>query len=321
MSKIAFVLSFIMLMIILYQNNVIKEENNRIINEIVKQEKLTKNLIRSNTYWATKDELEKTLKKLLTKNDYNVLKNDLEKTNARLLSIGNSTGLLSEKISNLEKSDDVGEKNKKVEKCNDGRPIDIYGYTNNSQIKNLKDSNNAPIGSVIFNAIKENPWKYTIFEKEYHLITSIGKKDNGQLIFYNTLKYKIPNKSEKYFPISLSTSKYLQILKEKRMFWWNPTLDFGIFIGIPTNMLGYSFGPELGLSLSAYGKTKVDNLWKFFRFGLGYDVNNAIKLSFSPFSFNIGNPIPLITNLYLSPQFAFDTIGKLSISLGINLQL
>jgi len=295
----------------------IKDENSRLVNEVTEFKKLTDTLIRGSNKWVDKDELNNELKKLLTKNDLQALEKDLKTLNSKLFAVGQTVGKLDKKISEREGSDSKGPDNE-IEKCEDGRLIDIHRYTKNPQIKDIKDKNEATIAKVEFNASLVKPWSYEVFKRNYRLINVVGKKDSGQLTFYNKLEYSIGN--SKYFPVSLISSDYIQSKIGKGMYWLNPILDLNFFVGGKAHTFAegfgrdnlFSMGVDLGLSLSSYGETKVDSLFRMFRFGLGYDIERqAARVSFSPITLNVGYYLPLLTNLYISPQVGIDTGGGL----------
>ena len=87
-----------------------------------------------------------------------------------------------------------------------------------------------------------------------------------------------------------------------KMQWWNPKIDLGIGAGI-NNKLGFAWMGEIGVSLSSYGKTKNDNSWRFFRFGIGVTGEKDMSLTFSPAQWNLGSTgiIPLISNTWIFP--------------------
>lgn len=309
----------------------LRADNAKLASELVEQKKLTNTLIRASTKWSTKADLEKSLANLLTSDDLDALKKDIKGLGSKLTAVGHTVGSLGRKVAKLEKSDRQGPTSNPVVTCNDGRLVDVHGYTKRPQIKELKDLNDAPLADVTFNAAKDKPWSYEVHERRFHLVTAVSKKDSGQMAFHHTLKYEVPGKSEKTFPITLSSSEFLQVPQSKKFWWWNPKLDVNVFAGgrpwqfatgpgKPGNIL--SFGADLGFSFSSYGETKVDSLWRFFRFGVGYNSERqAAHLSFAPAAFNLGAPLPLLTNLYLTPQVAVDTAGGLTINMGLGFQL
>lgn len=307
------------------------DDNRRLRNEITEFKALTENLVRSSTKWATKGDLKNSLKNFMTKEDRAALEKDIKAVGGQLTAVGRTVGRINRRVATLEKSDREGPENTKVVKCNDGRLIDVHGYTKKAQIKELRDANKAPVASATFNAAKKKPWSYEVYGKSYHLVTAVSRKDSGQMVFHHQLKYGVPGKSDKKFPVKLQTSEYLQVPTSNKMYWWNPKLDVNLFVGgrIYEMTIGpgrasslFSFGGDLGVTFSSYGPTKVDSIWRFFRLGAGYDAERqAAHFSFAPVSFNLGRPMPLLTNFYLAPQIALDTAGGITLNLGLGFQL
>lgn len=326
---IGFIIVVVILGVLAWFVKSMRDENVRLRSEVTEQKKLTETLIRSSTHWATKKDLDASLKDIFSKEDYKALKKDMNSLNAKMLAVGKTIGSVKEKIALLEKSDHQGKPNV-VEKCDDGRIVDVHEYTKNAQVKDLKDINNAPVGVITFNAAKKKPWSYRIYKHDYYIATVVGRRSSGQLTFHHTLKYKIPGQSDKLYPINLTSSKYIQLPESNKFFWWNPKLDLGLFVGGMVFSMGdgpgrnslFSFGGELGFSFSSYGTTRIDSLWRFFKIGVGYDASRqAARFSLTPVLFNLGKPLPILTNLYIAPQVGFDTGGGLTISFGLSLQL
>jgi hypothetical protein len=309
----------------------LSDENTKLRNEVVSFKQLTSTLVRSSNKWATEDDLKQQLKNLLDKEDLYAFHKDMETLDSRLSAVGRTIGSINYKVATLEPSDKEGVENPKPIVCDNGKLVDIHSYTKKSQMKELKDSNKASIAEVEFNAAKEKPWSYKIYKRNYRMVTVVGKKDSGQLTFHHKLEYFIPDKDpKKYYKVELLSSDYMQIPLRSRMFWLNPRLDFNIFAG--GRVYGFAQGPgrsdnlvslgaDVGLSLSSYGETKVDSLFRLFRFGIGYNAERqAAHFSFAPFALNIGKPLPLLTNLYIAPQVGIDTAGGLTINVGTGLQ-
>jgi hypothetical protein len=309
----------------------LSDENSRMRTEITQQKQLTSDLVRSSTAWATQKGLESQLSALVSKEDLAALRKDLADLRAGLVAVGNTVGSLGRKISGMEASDRQGAPNPVTQSCQDGRLIDTHGYTKTPQIKEMTDSNSAPVASVAFDASLAKPWSYGVYERRFHLSTAVGKQDDGQMVFYHTLDYSVPEKSDRRYRISLLSSSYSQLVQARRMYWWNPVLDVGVFAGANIHSLSWgagdsggrlSVGAELGISFSSHGYTKVDSLWRFFRAGIGYDASRGTAhLSFSPFAFNVGDPLPLVTNLWLYPHVGIDSGGGLLVGGGIGFQL
>lgn len=334
-DKFTFIISFIKTILILcliiiayFVQKKLSNENAILRNEVIQFKKLTEILVRSSNKWVTANDLEFQVKNFLGKKDLAVLKSDLNKLNSNLIAVGLSVGMINKKVSKIEKSDREGPENQNVKRCNDGRLIDIFEYTKNPQIKKVKDFNEAPIANVQFDASNEKPWSYEVFSRSHKLVTIIGRKESGQLTFHHKLEYSIPSDNvKKWYFIDLNSSNYIQAKLKNRMFWFNPILDFNFFAGgrifsFVNNGNQVSIGMDIGLSLSSYGETNIDSLFRLLRIGAGYNARSqCAHFSFAPFAFNSGKFLPLLTNLYLTPQLAIDTTGGLTLNLGIGPQL
>ena len=306
----------------------ISEENQRLRSEVVQFKELTETLVRSSTNWATKEDLEDRLKDLLTKDDLNALEDDLDELDSNLKAVGKTVGSIKRKVSDLEKSDNEGPENPNVEVCDDGRLIDVHEYTKNPQVKEIKDIQEAPVAQVQFDASKKKPWKYEVYDRQYNLVTVVGKKDSGQLTFHHKLEYSVPGiDPDLSYNIDIFSSDFIQVPLKNKMFWFNPIMDLNFFVG--GRVYGFADGPgrpksvfstgaDMGISLSSYGETEADSLFRFFRIGVGYNAERqAAHFSIAPFLYNIGKPLPLLTNLYLAPQVGIDTSGGITVNLGI----
>ena len=313
-------LFFIFLFTIL---NFLLEKKNSNYNKI-EFERISENIIRSSTEW------EKDVKKelfLILKKDYNLIQEDFKKLKLELLAIGETKAFLGGNFKKDEKSDDseLNNNNSNIEICKDSNKlIDIHGYTKKIQSKKIKDINNALLANVRFNALKSKPWEYKVFERKYNLITILSKNNNDQLVFHHSLKYFIPEeKNNKFYNINIDSSIYKQEEKLNNFFWFNPKIDINFLIGINLfnfvnidDKLPIIF--DIGFSFSSYGINKLDSIFKMFRFGIGYDINNNFMCaSFAPILFNFGKFLPLINNLYISPQVSLNEKNNFLLSIGI----
>ena len=110
------------------------------------------------------------------------------------------------------------------------------------------------------------------------------------------------------------------IINDKRkpkLYWWCPRLDVSAFLDV-SGPLNVDHGIDMGLSLSAYGKTPNDLTWRFLRLGIG--VGDDISLSLTPVLYNLGQPLPLLTNAWLGAgiqRSLMDPLWKYQFSLGV----
>lgn len=128
------------------------------------------------------------------------------------------------------------------------------------------------------------------FNHYFELVEMNGKEKVGQLevTSFEVLKAKPPG---------------------KHMMWWNPKIDIGFSGGVTFNLLP-EYYCDLGISLSSYGLTPNDLTWRFFRFSVGYTFQKGLGLGFSPVQYNIGGPIPLVSNMWITPIIGYDPITK-----------
>jgi len=118
----------------------------------------------------------------------------------------------------------------------------------------------------------------------------------------------------------LTVTKFEVIRGEElpdKMFWWNPKLDLGIHGGITTSGDGTVLF-DLGLSTSSYGKTPNDIFIRFFRLSAQYYLN-GFSVGFSPVQYNLGRHLPLVSNLWITPNLSYAPVDKVGIfSLGLS---
>lgn len=107
--------------------------------------------------------------------------------------------------------------------------------------------------------------------------------------------------------------------KGKSFFWWSPKLDAGAFIGSSFD-LKLTSGASVGFSTSGYGYTKNDLSWRFVRLGVDFS-DNKVGLSFSPAAYNLGEILPLVSNLFLGSYISFNSqqIGGAGLNLSVGL--
>jgi hypothetical protein len=87
--------------------------------------------------------------------------------------------------------------------------------------------------------------------------------------------------------------------------WWNPHVDIAAYLLVNKNPLREPLlGASLGLSLAGYGITDNDLQARFARFS--FDLGNTVGIGFEPVSYNLGELIPLISNLWLGPHVTYD---------------
>jgi len=88
--------------------------------------------------------------------------------------------------------------------------------------------------------------------------------------------------------------------REAGFHWWTPRLDVG---GIGTVLLPeaqFKPGASFGISFMGWGRTQNDLTWRFGR--LSFDLMEKPGLGFTPVLYNIGDPLPVISDIWLAPH-------------------
>lgn len=108
--------------------------------------------------------------------------------------------------------------------------------------------------------------------------------------------------------------------RKSKVFWWNPRLDISGFLSL-SGPLTIGSGLDLGVSTTAYGKTPNDLSWRFLRLGVGLN-DKEVSLSLTPVQYNLGGPIPLLTNAWLGMGIQYTLLHpawRYQLSLGVML--
>lgn len=98
---------------------------------------------------------------------------------------------------------------------------------------------------------------------------------------------------------------YSVVINDQRapkFYWWAPHLDVGLVLGVDMSPK-FRTGGTIGVSAMGYGLTENDLSWRFLR--LGMDLAARPGVSFDPAMYNLGEHIPLISNLWVSPHVVY----------------
>ena len=95
--------------------------------------------------------------------------------------------------------------------------------------------------------------------------------------------------------------------RKPEFYWFAPHLDLGVTGGFDGNVIA---GGSIGMSLSGYGVTKNDLQWRILRAGLTLEGERLTqgkwgRLELSPFMWNLGGPIPLVSNIWIGPAAVY----------------
>jgi hypothetical protein len=103
-----------------------------------------------------------------------------------------------------------------------------------------------------------------------------------------------------------------------KWFWWTPHLDILGFVGAGPENLPY-LGGSLGVSFMGYGVTEDDLSWRVLR--ISGDFGTDVGIGITPALYNLGDLIPLISNLWVGPHVSkgLNTTWTLGVVLGAQL--
>jgi hypothetical protein len=159
------------------------------------------------------------------------------------------------------------------------------------------------------NRDKDKQWKVGTYPLEFK--TTVIESENPDGTFNRYAETTVENNQMKEtkgqsFKVKMEELKWEKFEQnEKQFFAWNPRVGFG---GTFTTE---DISPVLDFSFSSYGRTKRDMDWRFFTFGVGAHENAdddwVAQFSFEPFSWNLGNALPVIENLFVGPVVTVDT--------------
>ena len=101
-------------------------------------------------------------------------------------------------------------------------------------------------------------------------------------------------------------------------YWWAPHLDLLGFVGGGPENLPY-LGASVGVSFMGYGATENDLSWRVLR--ISGDFGTDVGIGITPALYNLGELIPLISNLWIGPHISkgLNTSWTLGLVLGAQL--
>jgi hypothetical protein len=302
---------------IIYKQQQISERQTMIEQNVIAQKQLVDGIVRSQTTWASREDIEKFIKD----NGVNLraIQDDLDKLHAEVSAVNVAVA-----TSRGQTGTHIPTKPGPNTNPNpvDPKNPDPYGYMKQQQTLALNEdfgSVKVPIGSVGFSAWQEKPWNYDIKQREYRATTVVGTDENQRQYYYNKFTVKVDSK-EYALPITTATAE--QVYPEAKFSWWNPRLYLGADGAIGLNPVRGEFSPNVNLQVMSYGRYKTQPDWSILQVGAGYGtVSQRPQLTITPVSYNIGKPIPLIHNTYVGPSLSVGTDGNVFVGAGVRVGL
>ena len=171
------------------------------------------------------------------------------------------------------------------------------------------NGNKFPVAWAIFlpNQPEDKQWKTGVYPIEYHVTVVETDSENGTFDRYAEIHIENNQMKEtigKEYPITLTDIEWEKFENKTRRFYpWNPRIGLGI-------VAGSSLSTGLDFSIASYGRTKRDMDWRFMTVGVGVasvDGETEGVFCFEPVSWNFGNMLPIIENMFVGPAGIVDT--------------
>lgn len=308
----------------LYELHAINVRQTAIETQIVQQKELADNITRSMAVWATKADLEQFAKE--SKTNLEVIKKDLEKLNASVVAINVSTSVSKGQVANNLPSTSTSTNPNPIKPptviC-EGKEIpcpnaDPYGYQLNAQNLVLDEqfgTLKVPFGKVGFSAWQSQPWNIDIAPRQYNSVTVLGTDENQRIYAYNKFIIKTEGKD---YEVLVTNSQIRQEYPNAKFTFFNPRLYLGFDAGMNIKSVDGMVGPSINLQISSYGKYKTQPDLSILQVGAGYDaVSKNANFTLTPVSYNVGQHIPLMNNLYIGPSIGVNATGNINVSIGL----
>lgn len=302
--------------ILLIQNAQLKKQNASLIENVtIGQKALTDSLLRAESKIASTQE---DLTDFADQNqlDIEAIRDDLKTLDATLAAIAITEGGTTTIVKNYYKADDSTPSDIEVPKCKeDGRPIDVWGHTKSVEAIDLEDSNGMKVAKASFEAAKERPWSSKVYGIRYKVLNSIGRQQNGRLVLHTELTAENPEAQPgETFRIKSVSSQMLELPAPRASFdAWDPKLYLAVNLGLVVRPeIDFSASFALGFSIMSYGD------WRFIGVTAGYDAyQNNLRASLIPVLYNLGSPMPFLSDLWIFLDVGWSPMEEVSIGFGI----
>jgi hypothetical protein len=314
---IALVLGLIPSGILFYKLAKLESQNQQLSGQLdVRHKMLTDSLQRAETNRVSREELEDFA--VESRLQIQKVRADLNSLGADLRAIASTKAGTTTVVHKHYPSDVSTPSGSEVPICEeDGRPIDVHGYTKRVETRHLEDSNGMRVADVSFEAAEEDPWTSRVHAIQYTINNAIGQNRDGTFILHTELLAESEAQPGETFRIDGVESRMLQIPEEVNFEWWDPALMLSVALGIAVH-------PDIDLaaSLALQGMIMSYGDWRFIGISVGFDAwNRSFFASFIPFMYNVGSPIPVLSDLWLGAYVGIDHRTNVSVGLVVGTRL
>lgn len=299
---------------VFYKERQFAQMQDTINKSMVAQKELADQIMRSQSSYASKQDLETFAKQ--NQINLDAIKSDLKTLNASLSSVNtiavNSNG---QNKTNVSSTSTTPATNPAAE--------DKYGYLKNVQHLDIQEDfgkTSVPVGNVAFDASKEAPWTLNVNPRQYNVVNVVGTDEDGRQYFYNKFSIKTDGKD---YPLNITKAETIQQYPDAKFSFWNPKLHMFATgsVGVSTVPVRGEFTPGVSMSIMSYGKTKDKSDINVLELGVGYGVDSGKPVaSIMPVSFNVASIIPqnVITHTYVGPSVEVNTSGNVYVGAGLS---
>lgn len=281
------------------------------LDEARKYQEFASNIVRANTELVNslKADIEKLRKE--GSEERKKLLDDIKKRDEKINNLGEVVSTLEGKSKELRVAADRKYEGRSTEDPNayEFKTIDKT-FTDNKG-----DSKEVSIAWAMYypNRSEETRWKVGAEPLDYHTIIIQSEQKDGQ---YNTRleSWAENTRTKEKIPMKIELAEFKQVKKnEKEFYWWAPRLSLNVDLGVGTSNLPDSssdFVAAGGVSFSmmGYGRTTNDLTWRFLDFGISTNGNTTYA-KFTPFTYNVGEILPLINNTFVGPFVGYGFSG------------
>jgi len=181
----------------------------------------------------------------------------------------------------------------------------------------------------------DKQWKTGVYDLDYYVRTVQSTQKDGQLNTNTQIWFENERDAASRgvkVPLDIKSSEFKQLKKEdKEFYWWAPHINLNVDVGFGLGSLSGGSSDSStstlvagGISFSAmgYGRTKNDLTWRFLDLGISTNGND-IYTKFTPFTYNLGEVLPLISNTHIGPfigySFSGDSKGDILFGIGLSI--
>lgn len=308
---------------IIYNQNQLSKQQTAIQTEQVAQRQLIDGVVRSQTSWATQQDVAN----LLAANGVNsdalkAIQSDLGDLKATMTTANVVT--VNSQAQNVTGQASTGKGT--VNPNPPGPPpvgcptTDPFGFMQAQQTYQLNEdfgNTKVPFGTVGFSAFQAQPWSANIPARTYTIDNVIGTDENQRNYVYNQVNIKTDDKTYTV-PVTSSTTK--QVYPTAKFSWWNPRLHAVLDGGVNINHVKGDFTAGADVSLMSYGQYKTTPDFSVLGVGVGWQtVNQKPSLILTPVGYNFGRNVfsPLMNNTYIAPSISVAPDGSWTAGGGI----